>query len=158
MPISCPFLQFSTLESCCTWFTISYKYPSAYVYSYCPVMLLCIVFKLSVYDIINHFLQFDKLRLSFNFCNKVRVWFNSACDVCGYGVLSFLFWFYFVKVLMYNSLIVIRTNSFFYWENLKSGSFRGYENTILSLFSYFWDFLSFSSVFYNGILLYLVYD
>ena len=34
--ILCLFLQFSTLESCYIWFTISLEYPSAYVYSGCP--------------------------------------------------------------------------------------------------------------------------
>ena len=32
----CLFLQFSTLESCFIWFTISLEYSSAYVYSNCP--------------------------------------------------------------------------------------------------------------------------
>ena len=34
--IFCLFLQFSTLESCYIWFTISLEYSSAYVYSCCP--------------------------------------------------------------------------------------------------------------------------
>ena len=34
--ILCLFLQFSTLESCYIWFTISLEYSSAYVYSCCP--------------------------------------------------------------------------------------------------------------------------
>jgi len=34
--IFCLFLQFSTLESCYIWFTISLVYSSAYVYSCCP--------------------------------------------------------------------------------------------------------------------------
>ena len=34
--IFCLFLQFSTLESCYIWFTISLEYSSAYVYSNCP--------------------------------------------------------------------------------------------------------------------------
>ena len=33
--IVCLFLQFSTLESCYIWLTISLEYPSAYVYSFC---------------------------------------------------------------------------------------------------------------------------
>ena len=34
--ILCLFLQFSTLESCYIWFTITLEYSSAYVYSCCP--------------------------------------------------------------------------------------------------------------------------
>ena len=34
--ILCLFLQFSILESCYIWFTISLEYPSAYLYSGCP--------------------------------------------------------------------------------------------------------------------------
>ena len=34
--VFCRFLQFSTLESCYIWFTISLEYPSAYVHSCCP--------------------------------------------------------------------------------------------------------------------------
>ena len=58
-----------------------------------------------------------------------------------------------------NLIIVIRTKPFFYWENSKSGSIGGYVNPILSLFlPIFCDFLSFSSVFLIGIMLYLVYN
>ena len=34
--IFCLFLQFSMLESCYIWFTISFEYVKAYVYSCCP--------------------------------------------------------------------------------------------------------------------------
>ena len=34
--IFCLFLQFSTLESCYIWFTMSLEYPNAYLFSFCP--------------------------------------------------------------------------------------------------------------------------
>ena len=63
--IFCLFLQFSTLESCYIWFTISLEYPSAYVHSRCPWKILIQGlsggFRGSINPILSHFCLFSAI-------------------------------------------------------------------------------------------------
>ena len=76
--IFCLFLQFSTLESCYIWFTISLEYSSAYVYSCCPGKIqnhgLSGFIKGYKNTILSHFclfLRFFVFFFSFLHCNHV---------------------------------------------------------------------------------------
>jgi len=72
--ILCLFLQFSTLESCYIWFTLSLEYPSAYVYSGCPAKFKIGVGQGYVNPILSHFclfLRFSVFFLSFPHWNRV---------------------------------------------------------------------------------------
>ena len=79
----CLFLQFSTLESCYIWFTISLEYPSAYVHSFCPGKILIQGlsggFRGSINPILSHFCLFSAifcLFLQFSTLESCCIWFR----------------------------------------------------------------------------------
>ena len=65
----CLFLQFSTLESCNIWFTVSLEYPSAYVHSCCSgkiqIQGLSGGFRGSINPILSHFCIFSEFFVFF---------------------------------------------------------------------------------------------
>ena len=88
--------------------------------------------------------QFNELKMCFSFGNNDRKCFNSILGVWWMQVLSLRSWWCLEAVLLINLIIVIRTNSFFYWENSKSRSVRGYQGVRKPYFEpflpIFWNF------------------
>ena len=81
--IFCLFLQFSTLESCYIWFTISLRYPNAYLYCFCPrkfrMQGLSGGFRGSINPILSHFCLFSAifcLFLQFYTLESCYIWFS----------------------------------------------------------------------------------
>ena len=85
--IFCLFLQFPTLESCYIWFTISLEYPSAYVYSCCPMKIqnqgLSGSIRGCVNPILSHFCLFSEflsLHLQFSTLESCYIWFTISLE------------------------------------------------------------------------------
>ena len=85
--IFCLFLQFSMLESCYIWFTISFEYPSAHVYSCSPGKIqnqgLSGGFRGYVNPILSHFCLFSEifcLFLQFSSMQSCNIWFTVSLE------------------------------------------------------------------------------
>ena len=136
----CLFLQFSPMESCYIWFTISLLYPSAYVYSCCTGK------------------------------NQNQ---GLSGGIRGYETLFWAIFAYFLDILTFSTVFHIEIMLHLVYIFL---SILGHMRTVVALGKFkigvcqgvrkpyfkpilliFWDFLSFSSVFHIGIMLYLVY-
>ena len=83
----CIFLQFSTLESCYIWFTISLEYPSAYVHSCCPGKILIQGLpgglRGSINPILSHFCLFSEilcLFLQFSTMESCYIWLVTSLE------------------------------------------------------------------------------
>ena len=83
----CIFLQFSTLESCYIWFTISLEYLSAYVYCCRPGKIqnqgLSGGFRGSINPILSHFYLFSVifcLFLQFPTLESCYIWFTISLE------------------------------------------------------------------------------
>ena len=144
--IFCLFLQFSTLWSCYTWFTISLVYPSAYVYSCCPVKIqnqgLSGGFRGYVNPILSHFCLFSVV-----FCLFLQFPTLESC------------YMWFTVSLEYPSAYLIGCCPRKIQNQGLSGGFRGVHKPYFEPFlPIFCDFLSFSSVSHIGIMLYFVFN
>ena len=94
--IFCLFLQFSTLESCYIWFTISLEYPSAYVHSCSPGKILIQGlsggFRGSINPILSHFSLFSVifcLFLQFSTLESCYIWFPISLEYASAYVYNF---------------------------------------------------------------------
>ena len=128
--VFCLFLQFSALESCYIWFTISLEYPSVYIHSCCPWKILIQGlsggFRGSINPILSHFCLFSAifcLFLQFSTLESCYIWFTISLEYPSAYVHSCCPG----KILI---------------QGL-SGGFRGSINPILSHFAYFLRFYVF---------------
>ena len=85
--IFCLFLQFSTLESCFIWFTISLRYPNAYLYCFCPRKIQNCGLSGGIRGYLNpflsHFCLFSKifcLFLQFYTFESCYIWFSISLE------------------------------------------------------------------------------
>ena len=139
--ILCLFLQFSALESCYIWLVTSLEYPSAYFYSFCPRKIqnrgLSGGIRAYVNPILSHFCLFLGilcLFLQFSTLELCYIWLVPSLEyLCAY------------------------VYSWCHGKIQNLGPSGGHRNPFEPVLPIFLDFLSFSSVFHIGILLYLVY-
>ena len=128
----CRFLQFSTLELCYIWFTISLEYHSAYVHSCCPGKILIQGlsggFRGSINPILSNFCLFSVifcLFLQFSPFESCYIWFTISLRYPN----AYLYCFCPRKIQNWGL----------------SGGIRGYLNPFFSHFAYFPIFLVFFS-------------
>ena len=91
------FLQFSALESCYIWFTISLEYPSAYVYSCCPGKILIQGlsggirgYKNTILSQFCLFFEIFCLFLQFSTLESCYIWFTISLEYSSAHVYSFV--------------------------------------------------------------------
>ena len=136
------FLQFSILESCYIWFTISLEYSSPYVYSNCPG-------KIQNQGLSGGIRGYKNTILS-QFC----LFFEIFCLFLQFSTLESCY-IWFTISLEYSSAYVFSCCPGKIQSQGLSGGTKHHFEPFLSIFL---DFLSFSSVFHIGIMLYLVYN